>query len=91
MLVVVLTPVVVAAFGLAMLSLIGALTGWSPPVLKQTTSIDSLYTGDGFTKPRVVMLVVGLTVGYIAAAAMRWGIHRRDRHPGARPMTRTPA
>lgn len=76
---VLLTPVIVIAFAVAMLGLVGALTGWTPEILKQTLNIDPLVEGDGFTKHRVIMIVVGLTVGYIAAAIVRWGVHyRRD-------------
>lgn len=89
---VLLTPVIVIAFAVAMLGLIGALTGWSPPILKQTLSIDPLVEGDGFTKHRVIMIVVGLTVGYIAAAMVRWAVHfRRDDETTAPPMSRRTA
>ena len=76
-LIVLLTPVIVIAFAVAMLGLIGALTGWTPPIVQHTLGIDPLVEGDGFTKHRLIMIVGGLTVGYIAAAIVRWGVHLR--------------
>ena len=87
---VLLTPVIVIAFAVAMLGVIGALTGWSPPIVQHTLSIDPLVEGDGFTKHRVIMIVVGLTVGYIAAAIARWAVHYR-RVDASQPMSRRTA
>lgn len=71
----ILAPVVVAAFGLALLALIEALTGWSPELIKRLTPDDSIYIQTGFTKARVVMIAAGIGVGYIAALLIQWALH----------------
>jgi hypothetical protein len=87
-----LTPVIVIAFAVAMLGVIGALTGWTPPIVQHTLSIDPLVEGDGFTKHRVIMIVVGLAVGYVAAVLVRWAVHyRRGSESTSQPMTRRTA
>jgi hypothetical protein len=70
----ILAPVVVAAFGIAFIGLIEALTGWSPELIKRLTPDDSVYISTGFTKVRVVMITVGLGVGYITAILIRWAL-----------------
>ncbi len=80
----ILAPVIVAAFGIALLALIEALTGWSPELVKRLTPNDSIYIQTGFTKARVIMIAAGIGVGYIAALLIQWALHFST------PVKRTP-
>jgi hypothetical protein len=70
---VLLGPVVFAAFGIATLSLIVALTSWVPQFLMQTAHFEFLYTGKGFTTERAVAIFGGIALGAVAARVIRWG------------------
>jgi hypothetical protein len=75
-LVLILAPIIAVAFAIALLAFIDALTGWSPEFLRRLMPVDTVSAGPGFTKPRSMMIVVGFGVGYLAAVAIRWGVHR---------------
>jgi hypothetical protein len=70
---VLLGPVVFAAFGIATLSLVGALTSWVPQFLVQTSHFEFLYAGTGFTTERAIGIFGGIALGAVAARVIRWG------------------
>jgi hypothetical protein len=70
---VLLGPVVFAAFGIATLSLVGALTSWVPQFLVQNARFEFLYTGTGFTTERAIAIFGGIALGAVAARVIRWG------------------
>ena len=70
---VLLGPVVFAAFTIATLSLVGALTSWVPQFLTQTAHFEFLYAGAGFTTERAIGIFGGIALGAVAARIIRWG------------------
>ncbi len=77
-----LGPLAVVGYGLAAVSIIGVVTGWSPSFLSGETPLDSLYGGGTATFVRFLGFVAGALVGTLASGVVVWGFTGEFKAPG---------
>ena len=71
---VVLIPVALAGFGVAVLTILLALFGWAPEQFKDLYFLNPLYSygGGGFTPERFFIFMGGAMVGTAALTGINW-------------------